>query len=194
MSKDDLTPDRVPKYEAPQEPEHEEQEQPPEFALTDEEMQRAMEFFREEQNLLVGFVAGLLAAVLGAVVWAGVTVAAGYQIGWFAVGIGFAVGLAVRSGGKGVDPIFGVIGAALSLLGCVLGNVFTIAWFISVDSGMPVIDVLAQMDVEIALELIMESFQITDILFYGMAVYFGYRYALRELSMDDFNRALGKGS
>ena len=183
----------MPKYEKPPEPEREELELP-EFALTDEEMHRAMEFFREEQNLLAGFVAGLLAAVLGAVVWAGLTVAAGFQTGWFAVGIGFAVGLAVRSGGKGVDPVFGVIGAVLSLLGCVLGNVLTIAWFISIDSGMPVIDVLSQMDVEIAIELIMESIQVTDILFYGMAVYFGYRFSLRELTMDDYNRALGRAS
>lgn len=192
MSKDDLTPDRVPKFEEPQEEKREEEELPPEFALTEEEVQRAMEFFRQEQNLLVGAVAGLLTAVVAGVVWAGVTVVAGYMIGWLAVGIGFAVGLAVRAGGKGIDPVFGIIGAAMSLLGCVLGNVFAIAWFISLDSGMPVLDVLFQMDVEIAFELIIESFEVTDILFYGMAVYFGYRYAFRELSADDFDRALGR--
>ena len=30
------------------------------------------------------------------------------------------------------------------------------------------------------------------VLFYGLAVYFGYRYAFRQLTADDFNRALGR--
>ena len=97
-----------------------------------------------------------------------------------------------RAGGKGIDQIFGVIGATMSLVGCLLGNVFTIAYFISVDTGMSVIDVLAQMDVAIVIELMMETFQVMDILFYALAVYFGYRYAFRQLTMDDFNRALGR--
>lgn len=195
MSKDDLTPDRLPKQEPPQKPRREEeqpQQQPPEFALTEEEAQRAMELFRQEQNQLVGTMAGFLAAVVGAAAWAAVTVVTEYQIGWMAVGIGFLVGLAVRAGGKGIDQIFGVIGATMSLVGCLLGNVFTIAYFISVDTGMSVIDVLAQMDVAIVIELMMETFQVMDILFYALAVYFGYRYAFRQLTMDDFNRALGR--
>ncbi len=151
-----------------------------------------MEFFRQEQNLLVGTMAGLLAAVVGATVWAGVTVVAGYQIGWIAIGIGFLVGIAVRIGGRGIDPVFGAVGAVMSLVGCVLGNVFTVAWYISVDAGMPVIDVLSQMDFEIVFDLILETFQVTDILFYALAMYFGYRYALRDLTPDDFDRALGR--
>ena len=55
-----------------------------------------------EQNLPLGVCGGLLAAVLGAAVWAGVTVATGYQIGWMAVGVGFVVGFTVRLLGKGV--------------------------------------------------------------------------------------------
>ena len=189
--KDDLTPENLPKWKERETPDREQVEQV-EAALTDEEMLRAMEFLRQEQNLLVGVMAGFLAAVAGAVVWAGVTVSAGYQVGWLAIAIGLVTGLAVRLGGKGIDKVFGVVGAVLSLLGCALGNVFTIAWFISIDTGMPVLDVLGDMDIPIVIELIMESFQVTDILFYAMAVYFGYRYSFRDLTQDDFDRALGK--
>ena len=191
MSKDDLTPDRLQKAE-PQKEHEPEAGQAAEFSLTEDEAQRAMEFFRQEQNLLMGTVSGFLAAVVGAAVWAAVTVATEYQIGWMAVGIGFLVGLAVRIGGKGIDPVFGVVGALMSLVGCVLGNLFTVAWFISVDAGITVMDVLSQMDVQIVAELMMETFQVMDVLFYGLAVYFGYRYAFRELNIDDFNRALGR--
>ena len=55
-----------------------------ELALTEDEAQRAMAFFREEQNLVMGFLYGLFAALAGAGVWAGATIATGYQIGWLA--------------------------------------------------------------------------------------------------------------
>lgn len=41
-------------------------------------------------------------------------------------------------------------------------------------------------------ELLASTFEIIDVLFYEMAVYFGYKYAFRQVSDDDFNRALGK--
>ncbi len=31
-----------------------------------------------------------------------------------------------------------------------------------------------------------------DLLFYGLAIYFGYRYSFRQLAAADFNRALGR--
>ena len=191
----DLTPDKLPKQDTPQQQmqdEVREEEQAAEFALTEDEAQRAMEFFRQEQNLVMGTIYGLVAAVVGAAVWAGVTIATEYQIGWMAVGIGFLVGIAVRAGGKGIDQAFGVVGAVLSLVGCALGNLFTIAWFVSQEFGVPVGEVLSGLDLETAIELMSATFQVMDLLFYGLAIYFGYRYAFRQLSVDDFNRALGR--
>ncbi len=191
----DLTPDKLPKQDTPQQQmqdEVREEEQAAEFALTEDEAQRAMEFFRQEQNLVMGTIYGLVAAVVGAAVWAGVTIATEYQIGWMAVGIGFLVGIAVRAGGKGIDQAFGVVGAVLSLVGCALGNLFTVAWFVSQEFGVPVGEVLSGLDLETAIELMSATFQVMDLLFYGLAIYFGYRYAFRQLSVDDFNRALGR--
>lgn len=190
----DLTPDNLPKQTEPPEMRDEvrQEEAAAEFALTEDEAQRAMEFFREEQNLTMAVVYGLIAALLGAAVWAGVTIATEYQIGWMAVGIGFLVGIAVRAGGKGIDPIYGIVGAVLSLVGCTLGNLFTVAWFVAQQYGVPISDVLAGLDFNSAIELMSATFQIMDLLFYGLAIYFGYRYAFRELTPDEFNRALGR--
>jgi hypothetical protein len=191
----DLTPDNLPKQAEPQQQmqdEVREEEQAAEFALTEEEAQRAMEFFRQEQNLAMGTIYGLFAALAGAAVWAGVTIATEYQIGWMAVGIGFLVGIAVRAGGKGIDQVFGVVGAVLSLIGCVLGNLFTVAWFVSQEFGVPASEVLSGLDPESAIELLSATFEVMDLLFYGLAVYFGYRYAFRQLTVEDFNRALGR--
>ena len=191
----DLTPNNLPRqdeHSKEHQDEVREEEQAAEFALTEGEAQRAMEFFREEQNLAMAVIYGLFAALAGAAVWAGVTIATEYQIGWMAIGIGFLVGIAVRAGGKGIDPIYGIVGAALSLVGCALGNLFTIAWFVSQQYGVPVSEVLAGLDLDLVIELMSSTFQFMDVLFYGLAVYFGYRYAFRQLTADDFNRALGR--
>jgi hypothetical protein len=188
---DDLTPDSVPKPPEPQEQKAEDQVQP-EFQISEQDAERALDVFRQEQNLVVGGMAGLIAAVAGAAVWAGVTVVTEYQIGWMAVGLGFLVGIAIRTMGRGIDQVFGVVGAVMALVGCVLGNVFTIAWYISAQTGSSLMSVLTQLDMELMIDLITESFQVMDILFYGLALYFGYKYAFRQLTSDDFNRALGR--
>jgi hypothetical protein len=190
----DLTPDNLPKQEHTHDPQKDVrgEEQAAELALTEQEAQRAMAFFREEQNLVMGFLYGLFAALAGAAVWAGATIATGYQVGWLAVGIGFVVGIAVRAGGKGIDQVYGVVGGVLSLFGCALGNLLTVAWFVSQEYGVPIPEVLEGMDPAMAIEMMASSFQWMDLLFYGLAVYFGYRYAFRELTPEDFNRALGR--
>jgi hypothetical protein len=188
---DDLTPDSIPKPPEPQEQKAQDQAHP-EFQISEQEAERALEVFRQEQNLVVGSMAGLVAAVTGAAVWAGVTVVTEYQIGWLAVGVGFLVGIAMRTMGKGIDQVFGVVGAMIALFGCVLGNVLTIAWYISAQTGSSLLSVLTELDMELTIELITETFQVMDILFYGLALYFGYKYSFRQMTPDDFNRALGK--
>ncbi len=162
-------------------------------AISDHQMQMAMETLRSEQNLLVGTLAGFVASLTGAGVWALVTVVTEYQIGWMAVGIGVLVGFSIRLAGKGIDQTFGIAGAALALIGCVVGNVLTMTYFIAANEGMSFMDILVQLDIAITYELLASTFEIIDVLFYGMAVYFGYKYAFRQVSEDDFNRALGKG-
>lgn len=160
--------------------------------LSDQQMQMAMDTLRSEQNIVAGALAGLAAALLGAGIWAVVTVVTEYQIGWMAVGIGVLVGFSVRFAGKGIDQTFGIAGAALSLIGCLIGNVLTVTYFIALNEGMPFVDILVQLNFAITYELLASTFEIIDVLFYGMAIYFGFKYAIRQITEDDFNRALGK--
>ena len=79
------------------------------------------DFFAEKKLLLGGF-AGLAAAIIGAIVWAAVTVTAKYQIGFMAIGVGALVSFALRiaNGGK----TFGILGAFLALFGCTWETIF----------------------------------------------------------------------
>ncbi len=161
-------------------------------SLSEPEVQMALDQLRSEQNLVMATLAGLVAAVVGASIWAAVTVATGYQIGWLAIGIGFAVGIAIRYVGKGIDQVFGVVAAVLSLLGCALGNLLSVAYFVADTESVPFFELLAHMDLDVAIEIMTATFNPMDIVFYAIAVYFGYRSAFRELTDADFARALGK--
>ena len=156
------------------------------------ELQFALEQLRSAQNLPAAVVAGLVAALLGAGIWALVTVLTGYQIGWLAIGIGFAVGYTIRIVGKGIDQIYGVIGALLSLIGCAIGNLLTMTYFVSVAEDIPYLELLAEINLDLAIEIMKVTFDPMDLVFYGIALYFGYRYAFRQVTEAEIAQSLGK--
>lgn len=129
-----------------------------------------------EQSLPKALAAGAAAALVGALLWALVTFVTEYQIGWMAVGVGFLVGYAVRFG-KGTTQIFNITGAVLALLGCVMGNVFMIIAFAAKGADLSVFEVASRIEIGLLANLMMETFSPMDILFYGIAVYEGWRFS-----------------
>lgn len=132
-----------------------------------------------EQNLAKGIILGAVACIVGAVAWALVSVSTGYQIGYMAIGVGLLVGIAMRQG-KGITPAFGVIGAALALVSCVLGDFFSIIGFIAKDYEMSFMDVLIEVNYEEVFSAMMENLASMTVVFYGIAIYEGYKLSLRE--------------
>lgn len=139
--------------------------------LDQAQLQYASEPLRSQQNLPVGAVAGLAGSAVGAGLWAGITVATGYQIGWMAVGVGFLAGFAVRTAGKGIDKIFGVVGAAPALLGCAAGNLLAACGLVARQENLAFFDVLSRLDASTAQQLMVATFTPIDLFFYGIAVY-----------------------
>lgn len=129
-------------------------------------------------NLIFAIVAGVLTGWVCAGIWAAVTVASGYQIGWMAVGVGFLVGYAVRFAGKGSEISFSIVGAACALMGCVLGNLFSGIGFIAMDEQIPVMDAIVGFDYSYSFELLSAMFMPIDLLFYGIAIYEGFKFAI----------------
>ncbi len=173
----------------------EEEESEPEHEMDPALLEMAMERLRSEQNFGAAVLAGLAAAVVGAVAWAAITAVTGYQIGYMAVGVGFIVGSAVRVVGKGVDRVFGIAGALLALLGCLLGNLFTVCYFVSVAVEMGILEVLTMLDPAIVIDMLVTTFSPMDLLFYGIAVYEGYRLPFRQLTEEELSGILrGSGA
>ncbi len=137
-----------------------------------------------KQNFVGGFIAGIIGALVGAGIWAAATVMTEYQIGFLAIGIGFLVGWLVNLVGKGVTPMFGVMAAILSLLGCVVGSLFILVHSISVQNGTDHLTALANLDLDFAAQRMKDTFRPMDLLFYALAAMQGYRSGFTNLDAE----------
>ena len=124
----------------------------------------------------------------------GVTIVTEYQLGLMAIGVGILVALTIRFTGKGLSMKFQLLGATLALLGCAAGNLLTICYFIAVSEGMGFWELFTQLNpVGIPL-LIIETASGMDFIFYGIAVYEGYRLSLRQIEPSDIEGVVNPGS
>ena len=153
--------------------------------IDQEKLNVYMEIQKLDQNFPMALMAGLLAALVGAIAWAAVSVTTGYQIGYMAIGIGLLVSYAVRYFGKGFDQIFGITGAALALLSCLMGNLFSIIGFAAQVEGMGYSQIFSILNFSLVTDLMIDSFSPMDLLFYGLAAYEGYKFSFRKLTEEE---------
>jgi hypothetical protein len=140
---------------------------------------------RNAQNLGMGIAGGIIGAALGALAWAAITALTQFQIGFMAIGVGFLTGFGVRILGKGIDKIFGYVGAVLSLAGCVVGNILTAVIYISTHDQVPFGTVLSHLTPNLAWQILTQGANVIDLFFYGIALYFGYRYSFQRITPDE---------
>jgi hypothetical protein len=139
---------------------------------------------RMEQRLLLGILSGLVVGTLGAILWGVITVATGYQIGYMALAIGAGVGLTIRISGKGFDTIFGLWGAGISLFSVLLGNFLSIIGFIANAEGLGYFETLSLFNYSYLPQVMGETFSILDLVFYGIAIYEGFRFSFRKITEE----------
>ena len=140
---------------------------------------------RDRQNFGLGLLGGAIGAAIGAAAWAIITALTQFQIGWEAVGVGFITGYGVRRLGRGVDPVFGYAGAALSLAGCLAGNILAVMIAISARDNIPLSNIAARMTPALAWRMIVADFQPFDALFYALGLYYGYRNSFHRITNEE---------
>ena len=151
-------------------------------AATTDSADAAGPIIAEVANLPAAILGGLVAAVAGGLIWAVITVATKFQIGFMAVGVGFLVAWAVRTLGKGHTNVFGVVGGACALLGCLLGNLLSACGFIAADRAESVVSITMKVlaSPSTAASLLQATSNGMDLLFYAIAVYEGYKLSRRR--------------
>jgi hypothetical protein len=142
---------------------------------------------RSEQSILLGVIGGLGASIVAAVLWALIAYMTGYTLGVVAIGVGIIVGYSVGFLGKGLDMTFGLIGAFFALFGCLLGNLLTVLLFASQVEALPLTSVAASLITSpgVIIEIFKETFSPIDLIFYGIAVYEGYKFSFRRISEQE---------
>lgn len=144
--------------------------------------ERDLDRFKAEQNYPTALIVGAVVGILGALLWATITVATEYQIGYMAIAIGAGIGFSMRYFGKGIDSIFGITGAVIAILSCLLGNFFSIVGFAANSQGMSALEILPLIDYTQIIPIMMEAFSPMDLFFYAIAAYEGYKFSFRTFT------------
>jgi len=127
--------------------------------------------------------AGAVAAVVGAILWMIFVQVTGYEFGLVAVGIGFLVGQAMAAT-AGTSKQLPAVGAALSLIGCLLGQALTDAHFVAQAVGVGTGRVLKEMvtHLDFGQQVFARGFSPIDLLFWAIAGYEGYKLTARAVA------------
>ncbi|CAI6085102.1 hypothetical protein PAECIP112173_04520 [Paenibacillus sp. JJ-100] len=130
----------------------------------------------EKQGIKIGMpiIGGLIAAILGGVVWATVAAMTEYEVGLIAILVGVLCGYAVvLFSNKQIATVHKIIAIIFSLVGILLGKYLTVVYFTSellTDASVLKLVFDGEM-ISAFIETIQEYFsEPTDLLFIGLAV------------------------
>jgi hypothetical protein len=131
------------------------------------------------ENIILGILAGIVAAALGAVLWMTVAITTNLRGGLVALAIGALVGFAVRFAGNGRGIIFGIIGGVLTLLGCFGGEVLTVVQ-LSTNAERDFYQAMTSMDLGQLCANILDRTDALMYLIYAVGVFEGYKISIRK--------------
>jgi hypothetical protein len=137
-----------------------------------------------ERTFSLALIGGLVAALVGATLWALLAVATSYHLASMAIGVGLLVGGAVRLLGRGTDRSCSRLSVALVIFGCLLGNLLSVCLVLAGQKGLAPWTVLSYVCTNPTMvpAAFIAMFRSLDPLFYGLALYAGYRLSLRKTS------------
>lgn len=130
-------------------------------------------------HVVLAILAGIVAAAVGALIWMGITIVTGYHIGYVALGVGALVGLTVRYVGNGTSVVFGIIGAVLTLIGCLGGEILT-AIQLSTTQQHDFFSALATTDLNQLVTNIFDRMDPLMYLIYAIGIFEGFKFSIRK--------------
>ena len=100
-------------------------------------------------------------------------------MGYVALGVGALVGLAIRFVGNGTGMIFGIIGAVLTLIGCLGGEILTVVQLASTPQR-DFFNTLTTLDITQLLANILNKMDPIMYLIYAIGIFEGYKLSIRK--------------
>jgi hypothetical protein len=163
----------------------------PETRLDDEEKLSFSDFeeklepsvynsFQNDQNFLQALLASIFVGFTGAIIWALITYYTEREFGLIAIAIGAGIGLTINYTGNGFEQKFAFLGAGMSFLSCLLGNFLALVGFAAKGADMTLLAAFGAIDFSKVVDVMVSTFGFMDLIFYGLAIYEGYRFATRK--------------
>jgi hypothetical protein len=135
-----------------------------------------------DQKYLNALIYGFLASIVGALVWAVVSIYTKHQFGYLAIGVGALVGFTIKYAGKGFELKYSLLGAFVSLFGCLLGNLLTVIGFTTQEYQIGFWQIISTLNLNTIIQVMIETFKFMDIVFYGLAIYEGFRFSTMKFT------------
>jgi hypothetical protein len=151
----------------------------PSFEVDPRDFSKHWQYLKKRENILLGTAAGVGTAVVALIIWALAVKFSGYKLGWMAIAASFGIGFAIRYFGKGVSPVFGVIGGGTAFLTWLAGNIITTVFIIS--SRMKDFGFLKIIS-HINFPTFMASLQLIDWLLAFAAAYIAYFFGFKKVA------------
>jgi hypothetical protein len=139
--------------------------------------EQELQQLRARQNFGLAILAGLAAALAGALLWAVIVYVTEMELGLVAIAVGALVGYAVRRAGNGVDPSFSILGAVCAALGWAVGTVFGDIAILAKVTGQPFLDTATGLGFGGSMDLAVQAGDPIQLLFLAIAVYEGWKFA-----------------
>jgi len=129
--------------------------------------------------MVIGLLCGVIAAIVGALIWMGVAITFHLELALVAILIGFMVGFSIRLGGHGGSPVYGIMGALLTLAGCLGGEILTSLYEASTDQHS-MLDLARSSDYSAMVQTIFARMNFMGYVIYAIGIYEGYKFSIRK--------------
>jgi len=137
-----------------------------------------------EQNLVAATVFGALAMILAAGFY-GVIGSGGATYSFMSAGIGLAVGLTMQFLGRGIDYRFPLVASILALIGCLLGNMFTLVIYVARSNMVSPFKTLAETPLDVLVGWAVSGVQLISLFFWMMSMVTAIYFAKRSLTREE---------
>jgi hypothetical protein len=148
------------------------------------------EWYRRKQNPGGAAIAGALAMIAALGLWAAASALSHRQLGFMSVAVGLMVGVSIRRVGRGIDPRFGLLGAALALLGCLIGTLLACCSPIAAENDIPSFTVLSLLDPANVKNVLSQGISPTEWVLFGITAAISYSLAFKRITSREVDALL----
>jgi hypothetical protein len=130
-----------------------------------------------DQDFIKSIFYGLFASIIGAILWALISVLIQLQFGIMAIAVGALVGMTIKYFGKGISLKYSILGSAISLFGCLLGNFLMVVAFASKQMNMTFFQLFQHVALSKIPQIMWSTAHPMDFVFYAITIYEGFRFS-----------------